>query len=61
MYVIFYFVFRNILLPNQEQFLNIHEFYLPNALRYLDPRTTRVHGQITRIYGKIYWGLNYII
>ena len=24
-------------------------------------RTTRIHGQITRIYGKNYWGLNYII
>ena len=24
-------------------------------------RTTRIHGQITRIYGKNYWVLNYII
>ena len=25
------------------------------------PLTTRIHGQITRIYRKNYWGLNYII
>ena len=26
------------------------------ATRSDEARTTRIHGQITRIYGKIYWG-----
>ena len=34
---------------------------LQASIKYIHARTTRIHGQVTRIYDKNYWGLNYII
>ena len=42
-------------LPNSYVLMTVFEFVSSGT------RTTRKHGQITRIYGKYYWGLNYII